>query len=207
MRQKDLRVFRIIISLIFLISISLIFIDFRGVIPNSFISIILFLQFIPSLMKFVHVLSFAVIGFVVILIINILFGRVYCSTVCPLGILQDVISNLAKKIKRKKKYKYSRAYTVLRYSFLVLPILFLLFGSTFLINILDPYSNFGRIFSDLIRPLAIGINNLLTVLSEKINVFFLYTVDYKHFRLSTALFPVAVFGLIIWMSYYHGRLF
>ena len=207
MRQKDLRILRIVISLFFFISISLLFIDFRGIIPSSFLKIILFFQFIPSLMKFVHVLSLAVAGFIFILVLNVLFGRVYCSTVCPLGILQDIISYLAKRIRRKKKYKYSEAHTILRYSFLVLPFLFLLFGSTFLINILDPYSNFGRIFSDLIRPAAIGINNIFAALFEKINVFFLYPVDYKHFNFAATLFPIAVLGFILWISFYHGRLF
>jgi polyferredoxin len=207
MVQRHLRLFRVVISLIFLISISLLFIDFRGIIPGSLSDIILFLQFIPSLLKFMHIISYATVGFLIILILNVLFGRVYCSTVCPLGILQDVISYLAIITRRKKKYKYSKPHNTLRYLFLILPLVFLLFGSIFLLNLLDPYSNFGRIFSDLVRPLAIGINNIISILFEKINVYFIHPVDYKHFNLTTILFPIAFSGFLIWISFYHGRLY
>ena len=207
MVQKHFKLFRLVISLIFLISISLLFIDFRGIIPASLSGIILYLQFVPSIIKFIHVLGFAAIGFIIIVILNILFGRVYCSTVCPLGVLQDVISFLAKKIRRKKRYKFARAHNVLRYVFLVLPLIPLIFGSIFLINLLDPYSNFGRISSDLLRPAAIGINNLISIILEKTNVYFIHQVDYKHFKLTTTLFPIAFTGFIIWISFYHVRLF
>ena len=57
------------------------------------------------------------------------------------------------------------------------------------------------------RPLAVWINNLLSVLLEKININILYPVDYKYFRIETVIFPFAVLGFVIWISFYHGRLF
>jgi ferredoxin-type protein NapF len=207
MIQKYLKILRIFISLIFLISISFLFIDFRGIIPASFSDFILFLQFIPSVIKFINVLGYAAIGFIIIVIINILFGRVYCSTVCPLGILMDVISYLSKKFRIKKKFRFAKAHNFLRYSFLVLPFIFLLFGSIFLLNLLDPFSNYGRIFSDLVQPVVIGINNIISIFSEKANMYFIYPVNYETFNLVTALFPIAFLGFIIWISLYHGRLY
>ncbi len=207
MNQKDLRILRIVVSLIFVISISALFIDFRGIMPSYLSDIILYLQFIPSLINFLNVFSLAAIGFLVVIIISILFGRVYCSTICPLGTLQDTVAYISKKIRKKKKYKYKKARNFLRYSFLIAPFTILLLGSIFILNLLDPYSNYGRIFSDLIRPLVIWVNNLLFELFEKIGVDILYPVDYKHFRISTTFFPIAVLGFIIWISFYHGRLF
>jgi ferredoxin len=207
MRQKDLRILRIIISLIFILSITVIFIDFRRIVPPYLSDIILYLQFVPSFINFLHVVSLAAIGFLAIIIISVLFGRVYCSTICPLGVLQDIISYISKKTRKKKKYRYKKPYDILRYSLLALPVLGLLAGSIFILNLLDPYSNYGRIFSDLIRPLAVGLNNIVSVLLEKVNIDVIYPVDYKHFRLVTSLYPMAVLGFIIWISYYHGRLF
>jgi ferredoxin len=207
MFQRHLKLFRLVISLIFLVSISLLFIDFRGIIPVWLPDIILFLQFVPSIFKFIHILGYAAIGFLIIIILNLLFGRVYCSIVCPLGVFQDIISYLAKKIRRKKRYKFAKAHTFLRYLFLVLPLVPLIFGSIFLINLLDPYSNFGRISSDLFRPAAIGVNNLISQLFEKVNIYIIPPFDYKHFQLTTTLFPIAFLGFIIWISFYHGRLF
>ncbi len=207
MRQKDLRILRIVISLIFILSISILFIDFRSIIPPDISNIILYLQFVPSLIKFLNVFSIAAIGFLIIIILSALFGRVYCSTICPLGVLQDTISFIAKKIRKKKKYKYRKPGNILRYSLLALPVIGLIAGSIFILNLLDPYSNYGRIFSDLVRPLVIWMNNILSVLFDKINLDILYPVDYKYFRIATIAFPVAVLGFLLWISYYHGRLF
>ena len=207
MKQRDLKVFRVYLALHFLILTSLLFIDFRGLFPAAASAAILFLQFVPSLLKFMHVLSFAATGFLIVIIINILFGRVYCSAICPLGVMQDVISLLALKIRKKKKYKYSKSHTALRYIFLALPFVFILFGGIFFVFLLDPYSNFGRIFSDLVRPLAIGMNNIISILLEKIDVYAVPPVAYRHFNMAAAIFPVAFLGFIIWISYYHGRLF
>lgn len=49
------------------------------------------IQFIPAAMVF----SLATI--VVILIATLLFGRLYCSTVCPLGTFQDLFARLPRQ--------------------------------------------------------------------------------------------------------------
>ncbi len=207
MGNRWLKILRVIISLIFLVLTALLFLDFRGIFPTTFHRSVLFMQFVPSLLKFIHVLEFAAIGFVVVTLLTLLFGRVYCSTICPFGILQDVISFIARKFKKKKRYKYSKPHSVLRYTLLVLPVLLLIFGSVYLVNLLDPYSNFGRIFSDLFRPLAIGINNLAANLFQKINVYAVYPVEIKSINIATLWFPMAVLVLVVWMAAFHGRLY
>ena len=59
---------------------------------------ILFLQFVPSVIRFITIPALAAIGFIAILVLTALFGRVYCSAICPLGILQDVFARISKKI-------------------------------------------------------------------------------------------------------------
>jgi ferredoxin-type protein NapF len=141
------------------------------------------------------------------LLLTLLFGRVYCSTICPLGILQDFFSFLSGKLKFRKKYKPIKPYRLIRYAMLALPVLFLIFGGIFLINLLDPYSNFGRIFSDLFKPALVGINNFTAGILEKMNVFLLYPVTLKGFHWATLWFPVGMLGLVFWMSFFHGRLY
>ncbi len=207
MKQRDLKIIRVCLSLLFLILISLLFIDFRGFIPANISGAILFLQFVPSLLKFIHIMGFAAAGFLIVIIINLLFGRVYCSTICPLGVMQDIISFIALKIRKKKMYKYSKPRTALRYIFLALPLIFVIFGGIFLVYLLDPYSIFGRVFSDLVRPLAIGINNVVSLFLEELNIYSVPPVAYKHFNIAAAIFPVSFLGFVIWISYYHGRLY
>ena len=207
MKQENLRKLRLIISIIFLVSLSSLFVDYRELIPQKWYNTILFLQFVPSLLNFVNILSIAAAGFIIILVLTLVFGRVYCSTICPLGILQDFFSFLSRKLKIKKRYKLKKPYGIIRYSFLIIPFIFLIFGGIFLINLLDPYSNFGRIFSDLFKPALVGINNVAAGILEKINVYVLYPVSYKGFHWATIWFPAGILGLVLWMSFFHGRLY
>ncbi len=97
MKQIDLRLLRIFISIAFLLLITSLFVDFREIIPMVWADRILFLQFVPSVIRFITIPALAAIGFIVILLLTALFGRVYCSAICPLGILQDVFSWIIQK--------------------------------------------------------------------------------------------------------------
>ena len=98
MDLRFLKKIRVIISLIFILAISILYFDLSFSIQSSFADYPLFLQFIPSLLSFISAAAIAGTGFIFVIIITLLFGRVYCSTVCPLGILQDVITFLRKKV-------------------------------------------------------------------------------------------------------------
>ena len=51
---------------------------------------LLYLQFAPSLLKFIALGAGGMaVGWLLILALTLLTGRVYCSVLCPLGILQD----------------------------------------------------------------------------------------------------------------------
>jgi len=165
------------------------------------------LQFIPSVLNFFHILSITAAGVIFIIILTFLFGRVYCSTICPLGILQDVFSYISRKLKIKRRFRFTPPHNIIRYGFLVLSILSLFFGSLLTLYLLDPYSNFGRIFSDLVRPLVIKLNNLMARNFEKMDIYILYRVQLLGFQWSKAIFPLFVAAIIIWFSLMYGRLY
>ena len=58
---------------------------------------ILYLQFVPSLVGFISLAAFASAGFLVIAFLTLVFGRIYCSSVYPLGTLQDIAIQVQKK--------------------------------------------------------------------------------------------------------------
>jgi ferredoxin-type protein NapF len=207
MKQKHLKIFRIFISIAFLLLTASLFVDFREMIPTVWADRILFLQFVPSLIKFITLPAIAAIGFIIILMLTALFGRIYCSAICPLGILQDVIAWISKKVHLIKRYKYKKALDYLRYPFLAVTILFLLFGSVFVLYLLDPYSSFGRIFSDIVRPGIIVANNGLASLLEKLDMFFLFRLNLDLITWSTVLIPIISFVVVVWLSLLYGRLY
>ena len=101
-----LRKIRVTLAAIFFILITLLLLDFTGTL-HCYLGWMAKIQFLPAVMA----LNFVVIA--VLLIITLLFGRIYCSVICPLGVMQDIFGWFGKKAK-KNRYTYSKAKTWLR---------------------------------------------------------------------------------------------
>jgi len=207
MKIPSLKILRIILSLIFFLGTLFVFLDSWETVGPGLKRSLVFLQFSPSLLHFITVICFGGTGFIIILILTALFGRVYCSSICPLGILQDIITFLAKKFKIKKYFKYTKPVNWLRYSFLAVTVIFLIFGSVFLLNLLDPFSNFGRISMHLFKPVLAGANNLLVNVLERSDIYSVFPVEIKAFNILSFFFTLSVLILLLWMAGSRGRLF
>ncbi len=200
--------FRVILSIVILLMVAFIFLDFRQNISSSWYQTITYLQFVPSVTKFLTVAGIISSGFIFVILLTLTFGRVYCSVICPLGIVQDVISFFSKKFrKRKFRFKYSKPKDVLRYSFLAIAVIPLFFGSIILTGLLDPYSNFGRVFTNLGRPLYISSNNLLAELLIRIKVYSMAPEQLASFDIPAVIYSVIILGVILVMASKWGRLY
>lgn len=195
------------VSLLFFLLFSFLFVDFTSAFSPKIINGILFFQFVPSFLKFINTLAVISIGFIVVFVLTLLFGRVYCSFLCPLGTLQDVLWNLASRFKKRKRFKFQPHRNLIRYSILGITIIILLFGSVLFLNLLDPYSLFGKISSNLFRPLWYFINNTGAWVLGKFENYSLYRVEMKSYSWASFGYSLGVFGLILWLVYKHGRLY
>jgi ferredoxin len=206
MQQAFLKKIRVVLSLLFLGLTIFIFIDFAGFLSAKLIHAILFLQFIPSLLVFIHLFTFAASGFIAILILTLFFGRVYCSTICPLGTLQDIFIRF-RRFRKRNVFRIQKPLRVLQYGIMVIIVIGFLFHNIFFLNLLDPFSLAGKIFTNFFRPLYYGTNNLAAELLKSFDNYYLYPVTV--YRLSipavifTGLFSVTIFIL----SVYRGRWF
>lgn len=208
MNPAYLRKIRILFSILFFVPITIILIDFTEQIPSSSIKYITYFQFIPSILKTLSLFTLFSTGFIFILLLTILFGRVYCSTVCPLGFFQDIINYIAKKIKkRKRKFLYIKEQRTLRYSLLFSSFLLFIFGIAIGINLLDPYSIYGRIAGNIIRPIVIKLNNVLALLLTNYKIYWLYSYEIKSFNLFTLIITALFFLIISYLAYKKGRLY
>ena len=90
-----LRKIRIVFAALFFVGITAMFLDFSGVL-HLWLGWMARVQFVPA------VLSLNVAVVLLLLLMTYLFGRVYCSVICPLGIMQDIISNFSARRKGKK---------------------------------------------------------------------------------------------------------
>ena len=108
-------------------------------------------QFVPSLLSFIAVSgSVFAVSFIVIGLATLLFGRAYCSFLCPLGIVQDLFLRLEGWFKIKRRYRYRKPRPVLRYGLLIVAGLSLSSGLLTAVIWLDPYSLFGRMAYSLL---------------------------------------------------------
>ncbi|UCG27821.1 MAG: 4Fe-4S binding protein [Bacteroidales bacterium] len=209
MNLAKLKRMRVIVSLVFLFCTALVFLDYRNLIPENIISGILYLQFVPSLLKFMNAVGLSVLGFIIVILLTLLFGRIYCSTICPLGIIQDALSWIARKFKKKRKryYRYSTPHNLLRYTILAVTVLVFLFGSVLLISMLDPYSNFGRFMTYFLKPVVVDANNNVSSILEEFDIYALYPVLLTKVPFKILIWPIIVLVLVIWLSVTRGRLY
>ncbi len=208
MRSHLLRSFRIAFSSIVLIFFIIVFVDFRHIIPSDYINKLLFLQFVPSVLKFHDLGSIAAGGFIVILIITLITGRTYCSFLCPLGIGQDLFSRIGGRLRRKfRRYGFKKPHTIMRYSLLAITLIVTLIWGIYMITILDPYSIFGRFTTYFAKPVVILINNFLAGILGKFDIYTLNHITVSGFALLAYSVP-AFFSLLVGsLSLTKGRLY
>lgn len=210
MSQRLLKPLRVILALAFFVATAALFLDLTGRIPGGAVDGVLYLQPTPSLVRFAGAAGWAAAGFLVVLVVTLVFGRVFCSTVCPLGTLQDAIIRLAnwdRARHRRVQFRYRRPRRLIGYGLLGGVAAAALGGLLLPLAQLDPFSHFGRILGLLVRPLVIGLNNLLVRALESAGSYALAPVSFVLERWEVLLAPLAVLGLLVWMAARHGRLF
>jgi len=162
-----LRKFRIALAAVFFVGITLLFVG----IGHDWWGWMAKLQFLPSALA----LNFAVIAG--ILLLTFVFGRVYCSVICPMGVFQDLVlwirrtsgkwmqnaqTRKLKKLKESgstekpkvkqylKRFDYVPEHKWVRYGVLVLSIVSLFVSGQMLIALIAPYSAYGRVVRSIV---------------------------------------------------------
>lgn len=97
---------------------------------------------------------------VVILAVTALMGRVYCSTLCPLGVYQDIWFRV-RRLFTKRGIPYSPPANRLRYTVFALTLLCVPAGMLAIPALVEPYSVYGRFVTQLVRPALQWAINLL----------------------------------------------
>lgn len=145
--MKGLRTIRTILSIVFLVT-SVAFLAF-GQYAGPLARLSERVQIIPSLLA-------TTMGVTIVwIVISILLGRIYCSTVCPIGTLQDVVIRLRWKLPRfRRPFSYQPPRRV-RYHILIIYVICLLVGVVAVIYWIEPWSIMCNICS-ITNPDAVG---------------------------------------------------
>lgn len=162
------------------------------------------LQAIPALLGLLSGRLPAFFFILVLLALTLLFGRIYCAVICPLGILQDGVIFLSRKSRRFRK-GYRKSTPGLRYGILALTIVSISAGTTLLADAIDPFGVFGRISVHLLRPIAIMINNTLVFTASQFDIYSFSPVTARQIPVAVFWVTYAWFILVMFFSFFHGR--
>lgn len=194
-----LRKIRITLAAICFVAVTLLFLDFTGTLHLWF-GWLAKIQFLPAVLA----LNFVVIA--ILLVLTLLFGRIYCSVICPLGIFQDCVSNLSSRRKGKKaRFSYSKEIKWLRYGVLVLFVIALVAGLNALVALLAPYSAYGRMVQSLLAPVWQWGNNLLAWIAERQDSYAFVTKDVWLKSLPTLIVAAVTFVVVVVLAWRNGR--
>ena len=135
---------------------------------------------------------------------TLLFGRVYCSVICPLGVFQDAVSHLGTRGK-KQPYHHRKEHPWLRYGVWVLFVVCLVAGIQAAVAFLAPYSAYGRMVQELLQPIYLWGNNLLALIAERVGSYAFYEKEVWMRSLPTFIIALVTLGIIIALAFRGGR--
>ena len=180
-----LRKIRTILAGVFFVLITLLFLDFTGTL-HHWLGWMAKIQFLPAVM------ALNVVVVIVLVALTLVFGRIYCSVICPLGVFQDLLARFRRK---KNKYSYSKEVKWLRYPMLVVFVIAGVAGIGSLFQLLAPYSAYGRIATMIFQPIWKAGNNLLAMAAEHYDSYAFYTID--TWMRSLPVFIIAAVTLVV----------
>lgn len=190
-----LKIIRTTLAVVFFALITLLFLDFTGTL-HTWLGWLAKIQFLPAVM------ALNVVVIVALVLLTLVFGRVYCSVICPLGIFQDAIARLRRK---KNKYTYSKGLPWLRYTMLGVLVVAFLAGIGSIVQMLAPYSSYGRIATMLFQPVWMLGNNLLAYFAEEADSYAFYSVDVWMKSLPVLVIAAATLVLLFVLAWRNGR--
>lgn len=171
-----LKKIRTILAIVMFVCITWLFVDFTGTAYQWF-------SWMPKIQLLEAILAVNVVAIVILVVGTLIFGRLYCSIICPLGVFQDVIARFNRK---KNKYSYSKALSWLRYTMLGVMVVALVAGVGSVFQLLAPYSAYGRIATTMFQPVWKAGNNVLASIAEHSDSFLFYHVE-----------QIASFGVVL----------
>ena len=193
--NNPLRLVRIVLATVCFMAVTLLLLG-AGWRLNIWLSWAAQIQFLPALMA----LDFAILA--VLIVLTLLFGRLYCSVVCPLGVMQDIFGWLGRK-QQKNRYTHSPEKRWLRYSVLAVFVLCLIIGFAPVTTLLAPYSAYGRIVNALFRPLYDLLGNGMAQLDARYEWYLFSDAELWMRSVTTfvvALLTLGVLGVLAWRN-------
>lgn len=194
-----LRKIRMTLAVLFFVAVTALFLDFTGTI-HAWLGWTAKVQFLPALLA----MNVGVVALLIVM--TLLFGRIYCSVICPMGVMQDIVSwTNGRRKKKKYRFGYSPEVKWSRYGVLALFIAAMIAGFGSFVALLAPYSSYGRIASNLLAPIYRWGNNLLALIAEHMDNYTFYSTEVWLKSLPTFVIAAVTFVVVAVLAWRGGR--
>lgn len=144
-KTNTFRIMRIALACVFIVGVTLLLLDATVMRP--------YLGWMAKLQLWPSIIGLSLLTLALLLVLTVGIGRIYCSIICPMGILQDLFIRLgnAKWMKKMGKhfgpnrFRPTKEHLSIRVAVLVLFIFLSCFPITAIwAHFLEPYSLFGK---------------------------------------------------------------
>lgn len=152
--QRQLRTIRIIVSALFFVLLTA-SIAVAWISDSPLGELLRTMQLVPA------ILSGAAVWIVAWVVLTLTFGRVYCSSVCPVGTLQDIAVAGRRKADRNFRFRYAPPRIAVRIVVAAAVGFCLLVGAYAAVEVADPYGIYARAVNAIARPVAAGAGGLV----------------------------------------------
>lgn len=152
---RRLRNLRVAVAVIYLLVLTLFIVD-SALMLTPVGSQLIEMQLVPAI--FVASTTWLMLW----LVVTLTFGRVYCSTVCPMGTVQDVAIRLSRLGSgRSRRFRYSPPADLVRISVASLVGVCMMAGIDWMVRSTDPFNIYRRIVLAVSRPAVVGLSGML----------------------------------------------
>ncbi|MBP3252927.1 MAG: 4Fe-4S binding protein [Bacteroidales bacterium] len=197
MDKKLLKTIRVIAGSVFFALITLLLLDFTGTLQH-YLAFMAKIQFLPAVMA----LNLGVI--IALIVLTLVFGRIYCSVICPLGVFQDAVSHIH-CVRKKNRFRFTKEIKWLRYSVWTLFVIAMIAGVNSFVALLAPYSSWGRMVQNLFQPLYIWANNFFAFLAARADSYAFWSKEVWIRSISTFVIAALSFVIITVLAWKTGR--
>lgn len=205
-RAGWLRRVRVAVGVLVLGAFVWVFTDVRELAPAWLGRLLPRTQFVPALLGWTAGSGVAVAA-LVILAVTLLCGRAYCAAFCPLGLYQDAVWWVRRKLLGSRRVPFSPEAARVRSAVFWFCLGGAVVSGGVMLAWLDPYSGFGRIAALWFRPLFAWLTNAAVDLLGALGVEGLYRVAVPwHWGWGTGLAAGLLF-LVTGLAAWRGRLY
>jgi ferredoxin-type protein NapF len=204
---RRLRWLRAALALVVFVPAALAFLDAGRLLPAWAAPLVAGAQLVPAVLR-LPALG-AAVAVAAILVATLVGGRVYCSTLCPLGTFQDLLVRLGDRLHRRGRYRFRHLPPRLGLHLAVAgaAAAAAALGAVAALELVEPWSAFGRMLAALLRPPIVGAVNALGRLLAVRHVYALEPLPAPAGSGGAVVVALATLAVLVALSLRRGRRF